>query len=184
MRKLAAWAVMFDGLDNDDSNDELDGEGEDEPPAPKRTRRVFPRKDYGKSEWAVLLQCEDLGDPASKAAKAFRRRFRIPYPFFLELVRLAKRNKLFPTAEKDAVGRQCVPTELKVSRESLLDVPMCPNQCVRKCKDHLYFDIRTKTVLTFMDKMVVYSLRTLTYVQTVRTGISIGKDVLEYLQQV
>lgn len=162
MRKLAAWAVIFDGLDNDDSNDELDGEGEDEPPAPKRTRRVFPRKDYGKSEWAVLLQCEDLGDPASKAAKAFRRRFRIPYPFFLELVGLAKRTRLFSTAEKDALGRQCVPTELKVSRESLLLLWLVLNQCVRKCKDHLFGDIHTKTVLTFMDK-IVFSLLTSTH---------------------
>ena len=133
MRNLAAWAVLFDGLDDDnddDDDDELDGEGEDEPPAPKRSRRVFPRKDYNNSEWAVLLKCEDLGDPATKAAKSFRRRFRIPYPFFLELVELVKRKKLFSTTEKDAVGRQCVPTELKVSITAVLIVdfivPLCP----------------------------------------------------------
>lgn len=111
MRTLAAWAVMLDGLDSDD-DDELDGE--DGPPAPKRSRRVFPRGDYGQSEWAIMLRCEELKDPTSREARSFRRRFRIPYGFFVQLMALTKRKKLFPTAEKDVVGRQCVPTELKV----------------------------------------------------------------------
>ncbi|CAN0596744.1 unnamed protein product, partial [Laminaria digitata] len=44
----------------------------------------------------------------------FRRRFRIPYPFFVELVKLAKDKEWFSSVEQDVVGRQCIPLELKV----------------------------------------------------------------------
>ena len=40
------------------------------------------------SGWAQLLEDEDLCDPPNSTAKQFRTDFCLPYPFFLELVKL------------------------------------------------------------------------------------------------
>ena len=53
----------------------------------------------------------------STAAKRFRGDFRVPYPFFKKLVELVKERDWFPTAATDAVGRPCIPVELKVSKQ-------------------------------------------------------------------
>ena len=52
----------------------------------------------------------------SRENRNFRRHFHIPYEFFLELVQLAKHLKWFSLAARDVVGRQCIPVELKDSR--------------------------------------------------------------------
>ena len=47
--------------------------------------------------WAQVLEDEDLSDPTSNTAKQFRTDFRLPYPFFSELVNLLKVTPLHQT---------------------------------------------------------------------------------------
>lgn len=111
----AAVFMMDDGEDFEYHGDE----DEDAHPAAKRSRCVYPRGNYRESHWWKMLQCEDLKDHTSRAAKLFRRRFRIPYVLFVELVELVKEKKWFSTAEVDVAGRQCIPVELKVGDKRL-----------------------------------------------------------------
>lgn len=110
-RTLAACSLLLGALD-----DAEDAESEDDggPPRVKRTRHVFPRADHGASAWATLLRSEHISDPTSRAARRFRRRFRVPRVFFVDLVNLAKHKKWFSSAEEDVGRRQCIPVELKV----------------------------------------------------------------------
>ena len=65
------------------------------------------------------------GRPHGVSTRAFKRffrgSFRVPYPFFVELVELVKQRDWFPTGQEDAVGRPCIPVELKVSRTDCHD---------------------------------------------------------------
>ncbi|CAB1109500.1 unnamed protein product [Ectocarpus sp. CCAP 1310/34] len=96
-----------------------DGEDEDEPP-PKRRRQVVPRADYRSMPWAKMLEKTDLlMDPTTREAKQFRRRFRVPYPFFVSLVDDVKAGNWpdFTTDEFELGGRgsrRCIPVEIKV----------------------------------------------------------------------
>ncbi|CAB1111334.1 unnamed protein product [Ectocarpus sp. CCAP 1310/34] len=78
------------------------------------TWRVILRPDYRASFWWRMLGETGLKEPASREAKIFRRRFRIPYQFFTELMELVKKKKWFPMRKKDVAGRMCIPVELKV----------------------------------------------------------------------
>lgn len=71
-----------------------------------------------------MLQSDSLTEPGSRDARRFRRRFRVPFPFFKELLQVVRENKWFPTRDGDidVAGRRIVPLELKV-RERLL--PHC-----------------------------------------------------------
>ena len=62
-----------------------------------------------------MLRNQDLLDPTSRAAKLFRRHFRVPHVFFLTLVRRVIEEGWFPIAEVDVVGRPCISVTLKVS---------------------------------------------------------------------
>ena len=77
---------------------------------------MYPRRGYSTCGWAIeLKELEDEGmDPASRSSRRFRNDFRIPYPFFKTLVALVKERDWFPTAQKDACGRQCIPVEDKM----------------------------------------------------------------------
>lgn len=69
-------------------------ENDDEEPRPKRRRTVRPRADYRALPWARMLEKADLlQDPSTREAKQFRRRFRVPHPFFLSLVDEVKAGK-------------------------------------------------------------------------------------------
>ncbi|CAM9508247.1 unnamed protein product [Pylaiella littoralis] len=105
-RTVAVWRVVLRRVPDDDTD-------EDDAPPVKRTRRVLPRRDYKASFWWNMLASPGLGDPGSREAKVFRRRFRIPHKFFTEVVALVKAKKWFPL-RADAAGRQCIPVELKV----------------------------------------------------------------------
>lgn len=115
-RSKATWDIILDTLFPDDVSNE---DGEEETRVIKR-RCVYERNDWSKCGWAVeLKELEEEGtDPTSRSSRRFRRDFRIPYPFFLELVALVKERGWFPTAQKDACGRPCIPTEHKVRLES------------------------------------------------------------------
>lgn len=58
----------------------------------KRTRRVFQRADYAQAPWEIMLREEAVDDYTSREARRFRRRFRIPYVVFLELMAMVKAN--------------------------------------------------------------------------------------------
>ena len=80
-----------------------------------RKRRYIPRtpkvlKKYQESNWSKMLQLGRCQDPSSKDGKLFRRRFRIPYPLFLEIVEVVRNKNWFP--EVDCTGAPSVPLEL------------------------------------------------------------------------
>ena len=111
VRAAATSVAVQELLDLEDDDERTDGDG----PHTRLTRNVVPRPDYKQSPWANMLRNQDLLDPTSRAAKLFRRRFRVPHVFFLTLVRRVIEEGWFPTAEVDVVGRQCIPVTLKVS---------------------------------------------------------------------
>ena len=110
-RTMAQWAVVLGAFD-----DVGDSENEDDVAlGEKRSRRVRERKDWRTSGWWIQLQDTDLLDYTTDAAKVFRGRFfRVPHPFFVELVKLAKEKKWFSRGQVDAAGREGIPVELKV----------------------------------------------------------------------
>ena len=116
-RSLAAWSLIMNDYDDDL---ELEAE-EDQGPREIKRRRVYEREDWRKSGWWLQLQEEGLMEPSTRAFKRFRGSFRVPYPFFVELVELVKQRDWFPTGQEDAVGRPCIPVELKVSRTDCHD---------------------------------------------------------------
>ena len=79
---------------------------------PLRRRESLPRPTYSESVWWRALHDLRVKDATSPQGGLFRRRFRVPYPIFCALVRLAK--IWFPAAAYDAAGRPAVPMELKV----------------------------------------------------------------------
>lgn len=70
--------------------------------------------------WAQMRRCEALADHQSAEAKLFRRRFHVPYVFFLQLMKVVKDRRWFKAGPFDAAGRAGIPVELKVRRESPL----------------------------------------------------------------
>lgn len=76
--------------------------------------RKIPRNDYKMSQWRNMLQrdAEALQIPGTKPAKLFRLRFRVPYSLFLKLVEWTR--EWYEIDETYAVGKPCVPLELKV----------------------------------------------------------------------
>ena len=109
-RTMAQWAVVLGAFDDDENTENED----DVAPGEKRSRRVRERKDWRTSGWWIQLQDTDLVDYTTDAAKVFRGRFRVPHPFFVELVKLAKEKKWFSRGQVDAAGRERIPVELKV----------------------------------------------------------------------
>ncbi|CAB1112264.1 unnamed protein product [Ectocarpus sp. CCAP 1310/34] len=109
--RVSTWRVVLRSFPD---GDELEDEGLGGGSPVKRTRRVLPRPDYRASFWWRMLGETGLKEPVSREAKLFRRRFRIPYQFFTELMELVKKKKWFPMRKKDVAGRMCIPVELKV----------------------------------------------------------------------
>ena len=61
-----------------------------------------------------MLQSERVTDPTDrKGGKLFQRRFRVPYPIFLQLVQMARASGEF-TENPDAAGNPAAPLELKI----------------------------------------------------------------------
>ena len=72
-----------------------------------------------------MLRKAELKRRDSREAINFRRRFRIPYKLFLELVKLAKQRKGFSLAARDVAGRQCIPVDLNISRSCCIFCHKC-----------------------------------------------------------
>ncbi len=52
----------------------------------KRTRRTEPRPNYWSSTWGRMLRNPQLQDSSSKVSRKFRRRFRVPYVLFKDVI--------------------------------------------------------------------------------------------------
>ena len=70
---------------------------EDDEPKVKRSRAVYERPNYWDSSWGRMLQSRDLEVPGSRDAQKFRRRFRVPFPFFKDLLTVVKEKRWFRT---------------------------------------------------------------------------------------
>lgn len=85
----------------------------------KKKRKFSPRKvegrpQYETSTWGRLLTNPRFQDPTDrKGGQQFRRRFRVPYPVFLEIVKMTRDSEWFSEG-LDAVGIKAAPLELKV----------------------------------------------------------------------
>jgi hypothetical protein len=86
------------------------------PPAPgppgKRFRNVYERPDYSQSVWWLMLEKGNCKVPGHREHTLFRRRFGVGFLRFKEFCESARGWDI--TKETDAVGRLCVPLELKV----------------------------------------------------------------------
>ena len=114
-RTLAEWALVLDVLEDMETaegEENEDGDGS----RVKRTQQVHPRSDISQASWYIMLRKPELTQRDSKEYKNFRRHFRIPYEFFLELMQLAKHRKWFSLAARDVAGRRCIPVELEDCR--------------------------------------------------------------------
>ena len=88
---LAASRMDEDDADDDDDDENDDIHDDREKPKKKRTRCSYGRPDYNSSEWAVMLKkTQLLADATTQEAKSFLASFRVPYPFFLDLVKNVK----------------------------------------------------------------------------------------------
>ena len=113
-RTLTEWALNLEVLEGIEMT-EKEGIEDGDIPRVKRTREVPQRSDFSQAPWSIMLRKAELKRRESRKYRNFRRHFRIPYEFFLELVQLAKYRKWFSLAARDVAGRQCIPVELKVS---------------------------------------------------------------------
>ena len=113
-RTLTEWALILEVLEDMETT-EKEGIEDGDSPRVKRTREVPPRSDFSQAPWSIMLRKAELKRRDSRECRNFRRHFRIPYEFFLELVQLAKYRNWFSLTARDVAGRQCVPVELKVS---------------------------------------------------------------------
>ena len=113
-RTLTEWALILEVLEDMETTEKEEIEDGDSPRA-KRTREVPPRSDFSQAPWTITLRKAELKRRNSREYRNFRRHFRIPYEFFLELVQLAKYRKWFSLAARGVAGRQCIPVEMKVS---------------------------------------------------------------------
>lgn len=76
----------------------------------KRTRRRVPKVNLWSTPWGILLRDPSVDQAQSIAGQKFRRRFRVPYPLFAELlVPMCKNAKIF-NQERESY----IPTEFKV----------------------------------------------------------------------
>ena len=73
-----------------------------------KTLNVGPRPDYMDSIWGRMLQDPTLRDHDSRAAKLFRRRFRVPFHMYQWIIMQCKRRNLFPSdfIEEDIIENE------------------------------------------------------------------------------
>ena len=73
-------------------------------PEIKKTRRRGRRFNYWDSEWGRLLLDPTIMDPKSPQGLKFRRRFRVPFPLFIEvIIPLCKERNIFDIKDERKV---------------------------------------------------------------------------------
>ena len=125
-----AWANFL--LSDSDSEDEEDEDWEDEEEiilnADGSVRQVKrwdysrgPKEEKKSNPWEVckyliLYRHERVNEPTSRQGKKFRRKFRLPYPVFVELVEVCKETgePCFCYAVVTITGEYSIPLELKI----------------------------------------------------------------------
>ncbi len=80
----------------------------------KQKRRHYTRPNYSDSCFGRMLARADCRDPSTRDGKLFRRRFRVPYPVFEEVLGLCNEHQLFGVSSQDHRGIASVPSELKL----------------------------------------------------------------------
>ena len=91
----------------------LDVFGEQSTTTGKRQRLWKPRKDYYESAFWHIVANPSNQDPQSFDGRCFRRRFRVPYSVFLQLVDFAEALG-FDRRPVDAAGKNGAPLEIKI----------------------------------------------------------------------
>jgi len=119
IEKAAIFACDDDDLDAYFYHAQLQEEIEEaaaSKPKTTRKRRKIDFQHYNNSAWSVQLRNPDLDDPTSSAAALFRRRHRIPYAIFKQILKLAE--AWFPPAIREGAaarfGTVVVPMQLKI----------------------------------------------------------------------
>ena len=80
---------------------------EDDNPKPKRRRRASSRPNYWDSVWGRMIRHQDITDPNSFVGKKFRRRFRIPYVLFRDvLLPQCRQRNVFSSVNKSQIPLQ------------------------------------------------------------------------------
>ena len=83
---------------------------EDPQPKPKKIRVRVPSVDFWSSPWGILISNPVVENPKSKEGKSFRRRFRVPFPLFKEiLLPLCIQHQIF-----NSTRRSRIPVEAKI----------------------------------------------------------------------
>lgn len=80
----------------------------------KRKRQQYERGDPWNSSWGRMLKHPDVSFPTKRTGKLFRRRFRVPYQVFENLLELTISKNYFGHGKADCSGRKSIPVELKL----------------------------------------------------------------------
>ena len=116
---------------------------------PFKKRIVEPRSLYETSTWGKMLADQRTRDPSTKIGKSFRRRFRVPFPIFEEILRMTREKKWF-SENPDCCGRAGAPLELKILGVLRLRTHCyahfhththCYNHCHTHCYTHCHTHI-------------------------------------------
>ncbi len=73
-----------------------------------------PSPDYSATHWMRMINDAHLRIPGTRAAKLFRRRFRMPFPSFEKLLAICRQPGWFDYGPVDVAGHPTAPLELKV----------------------------------------------------------------------
>jgi hypothetical protein len=77
---------------------------------PKEPRKRLPRQkdsDFWETAWGRRLLHPDTQNPKSRLGKLFRRRFRLPYPVFLDFVEKCKHYNIFDLKYDSSIPVEC-----------------------------------------------------------------------------
>jgi hypothetical protein len=75
----------------------------------RRRHQYFTREQWWATDWGRMLQNDDIRDITTHEGKEFRRRFRVPAPFFLDwLVPECKKINIF------GASKDIIPVEIKL----------------------------------------------------------------------